>query len=72
MKTNDKKALRGLSVEKLKERLAQTYKERADLRIQLGSGKIKNVHAVRQKSREIAVIATLIQEKLEEAKLQNG
>lgn len=72
MKTNDKKALRGLSVEKLKERLAQAYKERADLRIQLSSGKIKNVHAVRQKSREIAVIATLIQEKLEEAKLQNG
>lgn len=60
MKRNEFESLKNLSLLKLKERLHTAYKERADARLAIKVGKIKDVHLVNKKNKEIAKILTLI------------
>lgn len=60
MKSKDKKSTQELSLENLHKRLDELKKEHLDLLLQQKIRKIKNVHIVNQKRKEIAQIKTFI------------
>lgn len=60
----DKKELFKKSVIDLKEILLIYLKEQFNLRLQLSSGKLKKLHLIKKVRRNIAVIKTLLKQKV--------
>jgi large subunit ribosomal protein L29 len=60
MKTKDKQSLKGLSKDKLNERLDDLKKEYIDLILKQKIRKIKNLHAAGQIRKDIARVKTIM------------
>jgi len=63
MKRKDIQELHGRSIKELKELMKKTQGELVQLRTDLGAGKLKNVHQIKMKRRDLARIKTIIREK---------
>ena len=63
MKTKDIQALQSKNQKELEDLVRQTQAELVKLRVDLGAGKIKDVHAVVNKSRDLARVKTILRGK---------
>lgn len=63
MKRKKLQELRSKKIQELKVLIYEAEKELVKLRMEKASGKLKDISALRQKRKEIAVIKTLIKEK---------
>lgn len=63
MKGKKLQELRSKKIQELKVLIYEAEKELVKLRMEKASGKLKDISALRQKRKEIAVIKTLIKEK---------
>lgn len=72
MKLKDKKALQELSIDKLSKQLSETDKERLNLLMQYKIRKVKNIHTITVKKREIARLKTFINMKRKILEQTNG
>jgi len=63
MKKKEFDQLKGMSLPELKEKMMKEKNEAAKIRLEIGQGKVKNVHGYLAKRKEIAKILTLISEK---------
>lgn len=63
MKKKDVQELRNKSIKELRELMRKIQEELVKLRTELGAGKLKNVHQVKLKRRDLARIKTILREK---------
>ena len=64
MKNKDFNELKTKSIKDIKKKIAELEKEKEDTKIELSLGKIKNVHIINQKKKDIAKAKTLLTLKL--------
>lgn len=63
MKRKDIQELHNKSTQELKESMKKTQEELVKLRTDLGAGKLKDVHQIKKKRRDLARIKTIIRKK---------
>lgn len=63
MKRKDIQELHSKTIKELKESAKKLQKELVQLQTDLGAGKLKNVHQIKTKRRDLAKVKTIIREK---------
>ena len=64
MKTKEQKDLKNKSIDQLKKLLADLEKDATNSRLELGQGKVKNVHLQRSRRKDMARILTILNIKM--------
>jgi len=74
MKRNDFEELKTKNISDLKKKIADLEKQEVNVKLELKMGKLKNVHLLNQKRKDIAQVKTILRQKLyaQEKEAKNG
>ncbi|MEX2028700.1 MAG: 50S ribosomal protein L29 [Candidatus Curtissbacteria bacterium] len=70
MKKKDLEQLKSQDIKTLKKKVDDLKKEAANFKIEISLGKVKNVHSISQKKKDIAKIMTILNIKSKIAKIE--